>query len=87
MYSRVPPLEGSTSRWRGVISPQRPNQRYKGLTLFSGVSLRHKGLAHSSTKGFLKAEPSLYTNLGARIHNLIGGSKDTKPARVLRTQE
>jgi hypothetical protein len=59
MYSRVPPLKGSTIRWRGVVSPQRPNQRHKGLTLFSSVSLHHKGLAHSSTKGFLKAEPGL----------------------------
>jgi hypothetical protein len=76
MYSRVPPLKGSTSRWRDVVSPQMPNQRHKGLTLFSGVSLRHKGLAHSSTKGFLKTEPGLYTKLGARIHNLIGGSQE-----------
>jgi hypothetical protein len=75
MYSRVPPLKGSMSHWMGVVSPQRPNQHHKGLTLFSGVSLLHKGLAHSSTKGFLKAELGLYTNLGAHIHNLIGGSQ------------
>jgi hypothetical protein len=76
MYSQVPPLKGSTPRWRGGVSPQRPNQRHKGLTLFSGVSLRHKGLAHSSTKGVLKVELGLYTNLGACIHNLIGGSQE-----------
>ena len=69
------PLQEGTSTFGGVWLPQRPNQRHKGLTLFSGVSLRHQGLAHSSTKGFLKAEPGLYTNLGARIHNLIGGSQ------------
>jgi hypothetical protein len=76
MYSRVSPLKESTTRWRGVVSPQRPNQRHKGLTLLSGVTLRHKGLAHSSTKGFLKVEPGLYTKLGARIHNLIGDSQE-----------
>jgi hypothetical protein len=42
------------------------------LTLFSGLSFRHKGLAHFSTKGFLKVEPDLHTKFGTRIHNLIG---------------
>jgi hypothetical protein len=50
----------------------------------------HKGLVHFSTKGFLKAELSLYTKLGACIHNLIGVSQEepqrhhkaTKPSRV-----
>jgi hypothetical protein len=92
MYSRVPPLKGSMSRWTGVVSPQRPNQHHKGFTLFSGVSSRHKGLAHFSTKGFLKAEPCLYIKLGALIHNLIGGSHNshqstTKPLSRLGFQE
>jgi hypothetical protein len=33
------------------------------LTLFSDVSFHQKGLAHFSTKGFLKAEPT-FTSLG-----------------------
>ena len=36
MYSRVPPCQGSASRWRGVSSPQEAYSRcHKGLTLFS----------------------------------------------------
>ena len=66
MYSRVPPFEGSTSRWRGASSPRRPTQRHKGLTLFSDEP-HHKGLVHLPL--------SVTFNLEAHIHNLIGGSR------------
>jgi hypothetical protein len=56
---------------------------HKGLTKatkassYSSVNFRHKILVHFSTnKGFLKAEPGLYINLGEHIHNLIGGSQE-----------
>jgi hypothetical protein len=55
--------------------PQRPNQHHKGLP-YSPVNFCHKVLFHFSTKGFLQAESGLYTKLGARIHNLIGGSQE-----------
>jgi hypothetical protein len=55
---------------------------HKGLTNatkaspYSLVNFCHKGLVHFSTKGFLMAEPGLYTKLGECIHNLIGGTQE-----------
>jgi hypothetical protein len=56
--------------------------RHKGLTnatkasSYSLVNFHHKGLVYFSTKGILKAESGIYIKLGARIHNLIGGSQE-----------
>jgi hypothetical protein len=74
---------------------------HKGLTNttnaspYSPVNFCHKSLVQFSTKGFLEAKPSIYTKLGACIHNLIGSSREspprhhkaTKPSSVPRTQE
>jgi hypothetical protein len=51
-------------------------QRHTGLTLFSGEQ-RHEGLAHAPRSVSLQGgNRHLYTKLGARIHNRIGGSQD-----------
>ena len=69
------PLQEGTSTFGGVWLPQRPNQRHEGLTLFSDDP-RHEGLGHPSNIGdSFAAGIGLYRVLGARIHNLIGGSQ------------
>ena len=42
------------------VSPRRPTQRHKGLTLFSD-ELRHKGLVHLPLLESLKAESGAFT--------------------------
>jgi len=69
------------STLEGCERHKRLAQCHKGLTLFSSEP-RHKRPSSPSTIGILQGgNRSLYNKLGARIHNLIGGSQvtTTKP--------
>ena len=76
MYSR---FEGSTSRWRGVSSPQRPTQdATKGLTLFSDEP--HHKVLHYQEIGHLWRT---YMGIMWRIQEMQGCATEVSPLKYI----